>query len=268
MFDLALTMALLGIGWGAVIVLARRWKSRWRWVIAPVALAVVTLTVALALHVLSNSRRLQLAGEMVTRIETDRPVVALTFDDGPSRRHTASVLSTLESRGVIATFFLTGRESAENPDEVRAIARGGHEIGNHSWSHSRMLFRSSHFIRTEIEMTDDAIRDSGYRGPIHFRSPYGKRLLDLPLYLRRTGRKNILWDLEPESDRALVRNPQAMADYVIANAQPGSIILLHVMYDSRESSRQALPLLIDGLRSRGLEFATVSQLIEIDRRRE
>lgn len=233
---------------------------RWITVLVVLALAVSAL---FGLLQLSNARTFQVFGDLVARVETNRAVVALTFDDGPTTNYTQSVLEILEAHDVKATFFLTGRETAENTQQAKAIADAGHEIGNHSWSHNRMIFVSPATVQAEIEDTDAAIRAAGYQGALHFRPPYGKKLVTLPWYLAQNNRTTIMWDLEPEADPAAAENPRAMAEYVIANAANGSIIIMHVMYESRETSRQALPALIDGLKARGFEFVIVSELLAL-----
>jgi peptidoglycan/xylan/chitin deacetylase (PgdA/CDA1 family) len=228
---------------------------------ALIALPLAFVVVAIGTYRISKSRSFQFFGDSIPRVETAEPIVALTFDDGPTRPYTAPVLNLLRSKGVTATFFLTGAEVTANPVEARAIVAAGHEIGNHSWSHPRMVFMSSKGVKSEIERTDAAIRAAGWSGGIHFRSPHGKRLVTLPLYLQRTNRKNIFFDVEPESDPSIDGDASKIAAHVIDRARPGSIILLHVMYDSREATREALPLIIDGLRKKGLRFVTVSELL-------
>ena len=75
-----------------------------------------------------------------------------------------------------------------------------------------------------------------------------------------------MWDVEPEADLVAAADPQAMADYVSENATNGSIIIMRVMYESRGISLQALPAIIDGLKARGFEFVTVSELLALQRR--
>jgi peptidoglycan/xylan/chitin deacetylase (PgdA/CDA1 family) len=212
-------------------------------------------------HFFSKSRTTQLFGGIIARVETERPVVALTFDDGPSVRFTPDVLTVLRQRGVKATFFLTGKETEENLPQARMIVSEGHQLGNHSYTHSNMMFMGPARIREEIERTDAAIRAAGYEGEIMFRPPYGKKLLTLPWYLSRHDRKTIMWDVEPESFPDVDEDASALASHVIEQTRNGSIIIMHVMYRSREVSRQALPLIIDGLRQRGFEFVTVAQLL-------
>ena len=207
---------------------------------------------------LSNARTIQLFGGIVDRVETGTPVVALTFDDGPTDQFTAEVLEVLRQRQVKATFFVTGAALDRNPALGRQIVAAGHELGNHSYSHARLVLRPLSFIREEIERTDQLIRQAGYQGEIHFRPPNGKKLILLPYYLATTGRRTITWTVAPEST-------PGQAGLIVARAleqvRPGSIILLHVMYESRAESRTALPEIIDGLQAKGYRFATVSELL-------
>ena len=209
----------------------------------------------------SKARRVQLFGGIVPRVETRERVVALTFDDGPMPVYTDSVLGLLEREGVRATFFLTGYALAEHPDEGRKIAAAGHEVGNHSWSHRWMMGMPLERIRREIHDTDAAIRRTGYAGPIHFRSPYGKKLVALPWVLHREDRLNIFFDVEPESYPEVDAGADRIAAHVLERARPGSIILLHPMFRGRERTRAALPAIIDGLQARGYRFVTVSDLL-------
>lgn len=220
------------------------------------------LSAIVSLHLYSNARTTQLFGDIIARVETDKPVVALTFDDGPSVRFTTDVLTILKERDVKATFFLIGKETAENLPQARLIVDAGHEIGNHSYTHSNMAWMGPGSVKDEIERTDAAIRSAGYQGEILFRPPNGKKLVTLPWYLWQNGRKTIMWDVEPESYPEITANADAMTRYVVDNAKNGSIILLHVMYRSRDVSRQALPQIIDGLRQKGFGFVTVSELLK------
>jgi peptidoglycan/xylan/chitin deacetylase (PgdA/CDA1 family) len=210
---------------------------------------------------LSRARTLQLFGEIVPRVETSEKVIALTFDDGPTPEATDRVLSILGQRKVKATFFLIGAEMERNPDLGRRIASEGHELGNHSFSHSHMVLKTPSFIRDEVERTDQLIRDSGYEGAIHFRPPYCHKLVLLPRYLSKTGRKTITMDIEPDSYPEIAEDSERITNHVIERARPGSIILLHVMYKSREPSLLAVAGIIDGLKEQGYEFKTVSELL-------
>ncbi|WP_224816315.1 polysaccharide deacetylase family protein [Hasllibacter sp. MH4015] len=208
---------------------------------------------------LSRARSVQLFGEIVTRAETDRPVIALTFDDGPSARFTQPLLDALGD--VPATFFLVGQDIVANPEAAQAIVDAGHEVGNHSWSHPRMILMSPAEIHREIEDTDAAIRALGYDGPIHFRPPFGKKLIVLPWVLSRMGRPTIMWSLEPETDLGPGASAADIAAHVITRAGAGDIVLLHGMFSGSAATRDALPEIVEGLAARGFEFVTVSEIL-------
>jgi peptidoglycan/xylan/chitin deacetylase (PgdA/CDA1 family) len=230
-----------------------------------VLLCLITLTIVfVSAWRLSKSREFQLFGDMVARVETSSPVVALTFDDGPMPGFTDEILEILGEEGVNATFFVTARAEEQNLTEAQRIVAEGHELGNHSYSHTRMIGRSYSFVREEVERTDELIRVAGYDGNIHFRPPYGKRFILLPYYLSVTGRTTIFWDVEPESYPEIAADAETITSHVLDEARPGSIILLHVMAESRAETMQAVPAIIEGLQSRGYRFVTVSELLALD----
>jgi peptidoglycan/xylan/chitin deacetylase (PgdA/CDA1 family) len=215
---------------------------------------------------LSKSRRYQIFGELVTRVETADSVVALTFDDGPVPRYTDAVLEVLADSNVRATFFTIGAALRGHPDIAARIVRAGHELGNHSYSHHRLVLKSPGYVRREIRETDSLIRSAGYRETIPFRPPYGKRLVVLPWILSRDDRPLILADLEPDSDPRNARDAARIVEYIERNVRPGSIILLHVEVPSRAAGREALPSLIGTLHAAGYRFVTVSELLRRRRR--
>jgi peptidoglycan/xylan/chitin deacetylase (PgdA/CDA1 family) len=259
---LAIVLASIGAGLVAWRLVGGPARSRPRLALRVTVLGLVTMALVLgsAWHLI-RSRTFQLFGEIVTCVETPAPLVALTFDDGPTPEFTEEVLAILRERGVKATFFVTGRELQDNPAEAQRLVAEGHELGNHSYSHEPMLLKPLSFIQEEVERTDLLIRTHRYEGGIHFRAPYAKRFILLPLYLSRTGRKHILWDVEPESYPDVAADADKIVNHVIEETRPGSIILLHVMYESRAESREALPHIIQGLHQRGYHFVTVSELL-------
>jgi peptidoglycan/xylan/chitin deacetylase (PgdA/CDA1 family) len=234
-----------------------------RWVAIVIALLLSVFFALYGIWQLSRSRDFQLFGEIVPRVETSEKVAALTFDDGPTPEYTEGVLDVLRERGVKATFFLMGGDAEKHPDQVRALIAEGHELGNHTYTHPDMTLASVDKAKDEVERTDAALRIAGYSGEIHFRPPFGKKLIGLPLYLSDHDRKTITWDVEPESFKEIAADPKLITQHVLEKTRPGSIIILHVMYKARETSRQALPDVIDGLQARGFRFVTVSELLAI-----
>lgn len=205
-----------------------------------------------------NARSFQLAGRLVDRVDTTEKVVALTFDDGPTDL-TPEVLRILADADVPATFYLNGRDLAAHPEHGAAIAAAGHDIGNHTYSHRRMVLVSRDTVAEEVERTDAEIRKTGYQGPITFRPPYGKKLWSLPKYLSDHDRLTVTWDVEGEVGEDPTTD-QIVAE-TLSGVRPGSIILLHAMFPGRASSRAAIPRIVAELRADGYRFVTVSELL-------
>ena len=169
------------------------------------------------------------------------------------------MLDTLAEKSVPATFFLVGRDVAGHPDLVRLIKNAGHEIGNHSFTHPRMVLMHPSRIAQEIEQTDAVLREAGYQGSLTFRPPYGKKLVTLPWYLSKTQRPAIMWGIEPEKWSGPI---EQRVERIAREIKPGAIILLHVMYDSGQGSRDMLAPMIDAIKAQGYQFVTVSDLLE------
>jgi peptidoglycan-N-acetylglucosamine deacetylase len=234
-----------------------------KWMIVVACVLVVVLATAVTLFEVSKARTFQFFGTLVDRVDTSEKVVALTFDDGPDPAGTHAVLDALKSRQVPATFFLIGRDIAAHPGLAHDIAAAGHEIGNHSFSHDRMIGVTPAWVADEVEATDALIRTTGYTGEILFRPPNGKKLFALPHYLAEHHRTTITWDVEPDS--AGTPAAATVVSETLGQVRPGSIVLLHAMYAGREQTRQAIGPILDGLKQRGYRFVTVSQLLAMRR---
>ncbi|NUP26169.1 MAG: polysaccharide deacetylase family protein [Nocardia sp.] len=232
-----------------------------KWVAGAATALVAVLVVVVGGYFLMNSRTYQLAGRLVDRVDTDEKMVALTLDDGPSE-HAPEVLGLLAIAGIPATFYVNGRDLAARPDLGRAIVRAGHELGNHTYNHRRMVLVSSETVAAEVEGTDSEIRATGYRGDITFRPPYCKKLWTLPNYLADHDRTTVTWDVEPEDGNTSTESLVAAA---VDQVRPGSIVLLHTMYESGAAARAAIVPIAAKLHAQGYRFVTVSELLDPDR---
>ncbi|TYS16628.1 polysaccharide deacetylase family protein [Rossellomorea vietnamensis] len=222
-----------------------------------ISIAVIFVIILLfSTYKLMNSRTFQLFGGLTNKVETDQKAVALTFDDGPTD-NVDDILAVLNQYEIKATFFLIGNEIEKRKEEAEKIVADGHQVGNHSYSHQRMIFKTPSFIKEEIEKTDRLIESIGYEGEIDFRPPNGKKLAVLPFYLHREGKETITWNIEP--DHAVDK-----VEYVKRNIENGSIILLHPMYDESGEQLQLLESIIKLLIDEGYEFVTVNELQELD----
>ena len=219
------------------------------------ALLLVIPAVAVAILKISKAECYSLTGQAICRVETSQPLVAVTFDDGPTAQGLDAVLPLLKRYHAKGTFFLIGERVT--PELVQRIVRDGHEIGNHSFNHYRMVFRKSSFYDEEIRATDEALVKAGAPKPVLFRPPFGKKLIGLPLAVERSGKRMIMWDSGDPPDR----DPAVYARKVLDKVRPGSIILIHPMYSTNATERAALPIIMDGLARRGYRMVTVSELL-------
>ncbi|WP_063768335.1 polysaccharide deacetylase family protein [Streptomyces griseus] len=178
--------------------------------------------------------------------------IALTFDDGPAAPETATLLTHLAQYKARATFFTVGQNVAAHPDLVRAEARGGHEVGNHSWNHPDLTKLRSEQAAYQLNRTSAAIKAATGQEPTLFRPPYGA----LNSTVRSATRLSpVLWDVDTEDWK--YRDSAKVAQTVIGKAQRNSVVLMH---DIHPTSVAALPQILRALTARGYHFVTVSHL--------
>ncbi|MGE7111955.1 polysaccharide deacetylase family protein [Lysinibacillus sp. NPDC047702] len=193
------------------------------------------VVLAFGAYKLMNARDYQLFGKITSHIDTTDKVVALSFDDGPTK-NVNSILTLLDDYDAKATFFLIGKDIEENLEESKKIVNAGHQIGNHTYSHKRMVFKSPTFYKNEIEKTDELIKNIGYSEIPPVRPPYGKK---------------------PDS---FYTTPDEKINYVKEYIQPGSIILMHPMYDNTDNELQAIEGILQSLSEDGYRFVTIKEL--------
>src|SRR3569833_501448 len=160
-----------------------------RRMIAFIAAAGLALAAAGAcLFELSRARCVALVAPEGCRVHTTAPVVALSFDDGPTERGVNAILPELARTQAHATFFQLGGEAEKHPELVRALLAAGHEVGNHTYSHRRNVGHSQAFYDSEIARTQSVLRAAG-ASPRLVRPPYGKKLIGLPLPMILDGQR-------------------------------------------------------------------------------
>ncbi|MFQ5575045.1 MAG: polysaccharide deacetylase family protein [Terriglobia bacterium] len=194
---------------------------------------------------------------VVRRFDKKVPMVALTFDDGPSPR-TRGVLDILDNRQVPATFFVVGKHIKKFPEILKEVSDRGHPIGNHTYSHSFLDEVGHKSITAELGRNETLIgRITGQRTR-WFRPP-GGMLSSLLLKTAETeGYNLIMWSVDPADWNRKDRSD--LAARVLAETAPGSVILLHDGGGGGQRTVDALPEIIDGLRARGYEFVTLEEL--------
>ncbi|HEV7388689.1 MAG TPA: polysaccharide deacetylase family protein [Gemmatimonadaceae bacterium] len=205
-------------------------------------------------------RNSPLFGPALGKIEGDRKVVALTFDDGPNPDATPRILDTLAEKGVRATFFVLGSHAERWPELVRRISHEGHQLGNHGYFHRKLQFKSPFYVSRDIRLGIRAIKRAGAPAPKYFRAPHGFRSPWTTPIAASYGERTIGWSLGVwDSDRPGV---DEIVKRTLEGVSPGSIVLLHDGdgYNpdgDRMQTAAALPLIIDRLKEEGYEFATL-----------
>ena len=169
-----------------------------------------------------------------TQVRVDQPYIAMTFDDGPSSANTPRLLEILKQRNIKATFFLIGQNVASNPDIVRRILADGHEVGNHSWTHPQLSKLSDDRVTTEINKTQDAIKEASGFTPTLLRPPYGAITARQREWIEsQFGLSIILWSVDPFDWKR--PGASVITQRILSQARPGAIILVtrHPQTDGR-----------------------------------
>ena len=167
--------------------------------------------------------RSQVLGKTLVCGPPDSGKIALTFDDGPGEA-TPLILDILKKAGIRATFFLCGQNVERFPIYARRIAEEGHEIGNHTYSHPRFLWKTPGRIAWEIERAQNVIAHHTGRQPKLFRPPYGIRWFGLFPILSRNQMRVIMWSVNSKDWRSPAPR---IVSRVLRGVTPGAIILLH-----------------------------------------
>ena len=182
-------------------------------------------------------------------------VIALTFDDGPGP-YTAQLLDILDQHGAKATFFLIGSKVSAQADVLRRMHARGHQLGNHSWSHPELPKLPVDQIASEIDRTNDAIKQATGVKPSILRPPYGAVNGVVLEQLRARGMSSILWSVDTRDWAD--RNSDIVCSRAVAGAHPGDIILMH---DIHQTSVNAVPCVLSALKQQGYSFVTVQGLL-------
>jgi peptidoglycan-N-acetylglucosamine deacetylase len=203
-------------------------------------------------------------GRSFIGLEPGSRKLALTYDDGPNDPHTRRLVEVLDRYNVKATFFVLGRFVQEKPEIVRALAAGGHEIGNHSWDHPRLIFVSSEELQRQVRQTQTAIFDACGVTPTLFRPPYGGRRPGTLNSVRALGLEPVMWSVTCYDWK-----PTA-ADRVVAHAKRqirgGDVILMHdgdqaAMGADRSHTVAATERIVAHYKAEGFEFVTIPDMM-------
>ena len=190
--------------------------------------------------------------------------VALTFDDGPSPIYTPQIMALLKHYGAHGTFFVIGHKVEENPWLVQALLKDGNEVGNHSFSHPRMIKEGQLSREQELERTSlDLDLEGCPQASRLFRPPYSAYDERLKSYLAHTGRRLALWSLDSGDWQGLAA--PVIVKNVLTRVQNGDIIIFHDCCAHTQADRhptvEALKIILPALKAAGYRMVTVSELV-------
>jgi peptidoglycan/xylan/chitin deacetylase (PgdA/CDA1 family) len=197
----------------------------------------------------------------------DVPRIALTFDDGPDPEVTPRVLDALARHGARATFFTVGRSIEAHPQLARRVVAEGHELANHSWRHSRWQpFATPRAQIAEMERGERAITAITGNGAVPlYRAPFGVKS---PPFVEAANAKRltmVAWSLHTRDTRTA--DSGKIAARVLRQVRAGDIVLMHDGHDlpghHRTACAEAVGRVLEGVRERGLECVTVSELLKL-----
>lgn len=199
----------------------------------------------------------RLTPNIVYRVRTGKPLVALSFDDGPHPSFTLQVLDILQRYGAKATFFLIGDRALRRSDLVAAVLAGGHEIGNHYSANVSTLGHSDATFVSNLEQTEAALGLTGK--PALFRPPGGVAWPRQIRLARARGYTCVLGCAYPHDPM----HPPVwyMRWLVEKNLVPGAIVILHDGISDPSRGIQALPNILEAGRHKGLRFVSISELM-------
>jgi peptidoglycan/xylan/chitin deacetylase (PgdA/CDA1 family) len=190
--------------------------------------------------------------------------VALTFDDGPSPVYTPKIIALLKEYDAHGTFFVMGHKVEQTPWLIQAELKGGHEVGNHTFSHPRMTTEDQISRERELERTAVELDLAGCpRESRLFRPPYSAWDDRLKSYMSHTGRRMVMWSLDSGDWQGL--EAPAIIKNVLGRVRNGSIIIFHDSSEADQADRsptvEALKTILPGLKARGYRMVTVSELV-------
>jgi peptidoglycan/xylan/chitin deacetylase (PgdA/CDA1 family) len=229
------------------------------------ALTCAVSAAALAAGYQSMAPTAQWYGKTFTGLASGSRHIALTYDDGPNDPHTLRLLEALAKHNVRATFFLIGRYVEQRPEIVREIAQAGHIVGNHTYTHPLLIFKSEKEIRKELSQCRAALQDAVGNPSNLFRPPFGGRRPAVLRIARELGLEPVMWNLTGYDWNA---PPAAVIEQKVARRiRGGNVILLHdgghkQMGADRSQTVIATDHLITRYKAEGYEFVTIPQMMK------
>lgn len=207
--------------------------------------------VSIGLSKCTFNKKGELIAKKESEIDPSKPMVALTFDDGPGKR-TGELLAQLEKYSAHATFFMLGQHTSSYKEEIKKMKEIGCELGNHSYDHKDLSRLSAGGVKSEIEDTNNKLKQIVGSEATVMRPPYGA-ISDT--VKKNVGMPMILWNIDTLDWKT--RNAKKTINTVMDNVGDGDIILLH---DIHSESVDAALKLIPKLQKAGYQLVTVSEM--------
>lgn len=199
---------------------------------------------------------------IISEVNTEKKVVALTFDDGPHPENTTLVLDNLKKHNAKATFFVLGTNIKKYPTLIKRIVAEGHEIGNHSYSHANFNNLELNLMKEEIVKTNKLIEEFTKQKCIFFRPPGGYLSYALVDISRKENITIAYWSYIQDSKDWQGHSASKIAQHIVKNIKPGQIIILHDGPPNGYETAKSIDILISDLKKDGYEFVTMSELIK------
>ncbi|WP_432355673.1 polysaccharide deacetylase family protein [Sporosarcina sp. A2] len=198
-------------------------------------------------------------GLVLWDVKTENKVVAITFDDGPHPKYTKEILDVLEKHQAKATFFALGQHAEKYPDLVLREFNDGHEVANHTYSHSK--FKTTKQFKQELIDTNEVIYGITGTYPKLFRpveGNYNDRLINIAV---EQNFKVVMWSWHQDTEDWKEPGVTKIVEKILTGTKPGDVILFHDGGGKRSQTVQALDEVLPELRKQGYEFVTVTELM-------
>lgn len=203
-------------------------------------------------------------GLLIRNVPVEEKVVALTFDDGPDPVSTPVLLEILGKHQAQATFFVLGERAQKYPQIILQMTSSGHEVANHSYTHSDFNKLNKEQIREEIRQTNRIIAQLSGQTPVLFRPPGGFLSCEMVDLVAGEGMLVAYWTWQQDSkDWRRGKPATAIASHIVANIQPGQIIIMHDAGENGLQTAKAVDILLSQLRQDGYRFVTMGELIRL-----
>lgn len=225
-------------------------------VIKAKAAGVGKLVKIIAVSTDGSNKKCVVTVRVLPKINPNRKMVALTFDDGPNTTSHHQIVDTLKKNNATATFFVLGSllENGANKNEIKRTYRFGNEIASHTQNHLQLTKLSTQRLAYEINRTDQMIKSIIGKKPELLREPYGAYNSNV---LAAGKRPSILWSIDTLDWKT--KNANAIYSSVMNRVSDGSIILMHSIH---QSTADAVTRMVPALKARGYQIVTVSEMYQ------